>query len=147
MSRHPSSELLEIHEIEVESPLAISSSKLKEYQDATQIDHALNTMKRFCKTGFSADKAMWPEDTKQYWSIRVELNTRVGVCLRGNRIIVPKEKRRKVLHQLHRAHCGTEKMKRKARNAVYWPQISAQIEEFVASCALCEKFRKSNRKM
>lgn len=39
-----------------------------------------------------------------------------------------------MLKRLHEGHLGMEKCKRRARTAVYWPGINADIDRMVSSC-------------
>ena len=43
------------------------------------------------------------------------------------RIIIPTEARAEVLRDLHLAHQGVVRIKRRARNTVYWPKIDEGI--------------------
>jgi len=50
------------------------------------------------------------------------------------------------LKYVHEAHLGVEKTLAKARMFYYWPGMSTQIKELVASCIVCEKFKRNNQK-
>ena len=62
----------------------------------------------------------------------------------GNRVIVPTSLRKKVLHLLHAAHQGVDRMKGRASESVFWPGIVADIERKRESCDACHKMAKSN---
>ena len=67
-----------------------------------------------------------------------------GIVMLGERVIVPTSLRQKVLHLLHAAHQGVDRMKGRASGAVYWPGIVADIEKERAACTACHKMAKSN---
>jgi hypothetical protein len=78
---------------------------------------------------------------RQYWAIREALSVYNGIALFGRRIIVPLSTRREVLGKLHAAHKGIVRMKRQARQTVYWPGISYEITFLVESCEPCQERR------
>ena len=41
-----------------------------------------------------------------------------------------------------RSHLGTVKCKTMARRTMYWPNMSRDIENFVAKCSVCNNFRR-----
>ncbi|KAF7643185.1 hypothetical protein LDENG_00243930, partial [Lucifuga dentata] len=78
-------------------------------------------------------------DCQQYYNIRAELNVVNGLLLRENRIVIPQLLRPEMLKRLHEGHLSMEKCKRRARTAVYWPGINADIDRMVSSCETCLK--------
>ena len=53
------------------------------------------------------------------------------------RIVVPPTMRPAMLEIIHETHLGTLKCKQRAREALHWPFMSAQIEEKVKDCSIC----------
>lgn len=51
-----------------------------------------------------------------------------------------------MLRTIHSSHLGVEKCKRRARDVLYWPAITKQIENTVAICQTCNKYRRNNTK-
>ena len=41
---------------------------------------------------------------------------------------------------IHRTHLGIVKRKQRARDALYWPGRSAQIEDKVKDCSMCHNY-------
>ena len=60
------------------------------------------------------------------------------VLLNEKRIIIPFECRDDILKDVHLAHQGIVRMKRRARNTVYWPRIDMDIEKIVQGCEACQ---------
>ena len=74
---------------------------------------------------------------------RNELSVLDGCVLWGNRVVVPKVGREKVLDELHKGHPGVSRMKGLARGVVWWPGIDKAIEERVNSCYIYQQGQKS----
>ena len=61
----------------------------------------------------------WPpsvndRDIHLYFNKRNELSIESGCLLRGSRVIVPPQRRERVIELLHKAHPGMERMKQLA---------------------------------
>ena len=124
--------------------VAIQDHRLEEYAAETNQDDELKELAELFQKGWPDNKRDVPEQARVYWPYRDEIHVELGLVMRSNRIIVPSSKRREVLCQLHGAHCGATKMKRRARDAVYWPSLNAEIEEFVKQCDACQSQRNAN---
>ncbi|XP_060547412.1 uncharacterized protein K02A2.6-like [Pantherophis guttatus] len=64
-----------------------------------------------------------------------------GCLLWGERVVVPLCLREKVLTLLHEGHLGIVRMKGLARSYVWWPNIDADITEWVGRCQPCQESR------
>ncbi|XP_018493689.1 uncharacterized protein K02A2.6-like [Galendromus occidentalis] len=126
--------------------LAISQERHRDYEEATRADASLTALKNLYERGWPSDKKLVPIPAQQYWPYREEIHCQDGLVLRSNRIVVPQSKRAEVLSQLHSGHSGIEKMKLKARPAVYWPAINADIERKVKTCHLCQQHHRQVQK-
>ena len=63
---------------------------------------------------------------------------------KGEAIVIPPGLRKEVLRQIHQGHLGMERSKLRARELVYRPGMSKQIEYVVSSFAVCQELRHSN---
>ena len=61
--------------------------------------------------------------------------------MRGSRLVIPATLRAGILHKLHEKHLGVTKCRERARQSVWWPGMSKQLEDFVLSCSVCCKER------
>ena len=91
-------------------------------------------------------KQQVPHSIRQYWDTRDELAVLDGVVYRGMRIIVPPSMRPAMLEKIHRTYLGFVKCKQKAREALYWPGMSAQIEDKVKDCTMCHHYAPAQQK-
>ena len=60
-----------------------------------------------------------------------------NLLLFGCRIVVPKALQEETLGKLHEGHLGIQKCRERAKNAVWWPGISREVEETVKKCRVC----------
>ena len=67
-----------------------------------------------------------------------------GLILKGKTIIVPQALRKDNLAQIHEGHLGIERSKLRARDLVFWPEMTKQIEDIVANCSTYQELRSSN---
>jgi transposase InsO family protein len=59
----------------------------------------------------------------------------------GDRFYIPTELRREALEAIHNAHQGIEKCQARARYSIWWPELSAELQQLVNSCAVCVQNR------
>ncbi|KAI0982745.1 hypothetical protein GJ496_000607 [Pomphorhynchus laevis] len=62
-----------------------------------------------------------------------------GCLFYRDRLVIPKDLRRKVLDMLRISHQGMEKMKSLARTVVFWPGINSDIEKVSKDCTECRE--------
>ena len=78
-----------------------------------------------------------------FWSLRDKLTIKDGVLLKGNRVCIPPELHDRTLYDLQDSHQPIEKMTHIARANVYWPDINANIADYVRRCTICTKYKAS----
>lgn len=90
----------------------------------------------------------WPDHRREvsvsvqpYWDSRSQLALSDGIIYKGLRILVPPTMREHMLRLIHQSHMGIVKSKQRARETLYWPGMSAQIEEVIRNCSLCADFQ------
>ena len=98
------------------------------------------------------EKGCWPEQRKRadslvqpFWHVRFDLHIIEGIVMKDNKIVIPTDMQQYILSIIHSAHLGINKCKAKARNALYWPGMSSQIEDLVLACLQCLQLRNSNQ--
>ena len=100
----------------------------------TQADPVLSKVKAHVMRGWKYSTS----DLRPYFRWRSELSVKSGCILCGHRVIVPVKGRAQVVELLHESHPGIERMKRLAREYVWWPDINNDIEQRVKSCNACQ---------
>nr|XP_018914208.1 PREDICTED: uncharacterized protein K02A2.6-like [Bemisia tabaci] len=82
-----------------------------------------------------------------YFNVRDELAINDGVLFYKNRLIIPSKLQATYVKLLHgEAHLGISKVIERAKLICYWPKFVSDIENYVKSCAVCNKFQRKNVK-
>ena len=68
---------------------------------------------------------------------RNELSLHNDLLLRGNRVVIPANLKQEILHKLHVGHQGIVKCRLRAKESVWWPGISDDINTFIHNCDTC----------
>ena len=87
-----------------------------------------------------------PHSIQQYWDTRVELVVLDCVIYRGMRIVIPSSMRPAMLAVIHGTHLRIVKCKQRAREALYWPRMSAQIEGKEKDWTTCHGYAPAQQK-
>ena len=69
-----------------------------------------------------------------------ELSFVDGLLFRAKRLIVPHSWRKEMLDRIHESHQGIVKCKQRARDILFWPGMSSQVEYKVSKCSICNQF-------
>ena len=122
--------------------LPASEKRLEEIKVLQNEDTASSQTKTYVTTEWPKSHLLQGE-SRLYWNLRNELHIHDGLLLRGSRIVIPPTMRAEVLHTLHGSHQGVSKCRERAKQAVWWPGISTQIEALVANCVTCARERRN----
>ncbi|XP_046544508.1 uncharacterized protein K02A2.6-like [Haliotis rubra] len=152
LSRHPLKETAsDMEDLDTQihmvlSSLPVSDNRLTELKEQTSEDKQMIALTQIIKAGWPNDKSSCPKIVADFWSVRDELSYGEGLILRGDRIVIPSTMRKEMLSKVHTGHMGMEKTKRRARDVLYWPGMSSQIDDLVSSCGICQENQMSNPK-
>ena len=106
-------------------------------------DEQLTRLKGYISTGFPCDKKNLPTNLHEFWPHKEMLSIKSGLITCGNRIIVPKEMRPEMLQYIHEGHQGKERCLFRARNTVFWPEMTYDIQQLIEKCIICQEYGKS----
>ncbi|KXJ29491.1 Uncharacterized protein K02A2.6 [Exaiptasia diaphana] len=87
--------------------------------------------------GWPTDKAKLPIDLRVFWTFRDEIAVLDGLLFKGPKLIVPHSLRKEMLEKIHEGHFGMTKCKQRARDVLFWPGLSQDIEDKVSKCQVC----------
>uniref|UniRef100_A0A7E4ZU05 RNA-directed DNA polymerase n=1 Tax=Panagrellus redivivus TaxID=6233 RepID=A0A7E4ZU05_PANRE len=82
---------------------------------------------------------------KELWAVRDDLSLEDGILRKKGLAVIPESMRKEVLKRLHLAHFGAERMKRQARQWLWWPGMATQIDKWVEGCDPCQTHGNAKR--
>ncbi|KZR99650.1 Uncharacterized protein APZ42_004402, partial [Daphnia magna] len=123
----------------IEDPPHLPDPLLDDLRAVASTDTDYSALITAISEGFTTKRERTAQCVRQYWNIRMELSVEDGLVLFGRRIVIPKPARRDLLRKFHAAHQGIVRMKRRARQTVFWPGISNDITMLVESCDSCQQ--------
>uniref|UniRef100_A0A0K0FHM8 RNA-directed DNA polymerase n=1 Tax=Strongyloides venezuelensis TaxID=75913 RepID=A0A0K0FHM8_STRVS len=139
LSRLPADELfpddLEVLDVEelIIKDVPLDLRKIKEAQDKV-----INTVSQLVLTVFP--EYIKDPEVKEYKKYQFELTVIKGVLFRNNSVVIPESLRKEVLKLLHLGHFGSLKIKMLARNYVFWPGYTKDIETMSKACKIRQEF-------
>lgn len=135
-----------VHSVKAVRHIHVTDKKLKEFQECTLKDPVLKLIISYCQNGWPDSKKDVPDNVKFYFKMRSDLFVEDNVVFLNGKILVPLELRNEMLFKLHEGHFGMEKTKLRAREVLYWPGMSNDIENLVSKCSVCERYSSKNCK-
>ena len=127
------------------SNLPITESKCEEFKRVIEQDETMQCLKSAILCGWPSQKSC-PSEIMPFWTYQEELTVVDGLIMRGERIVVPKVLRPEMLKRIHEGHMGIEKCKIRAREVLFWPGMSSQINDMVSRCSTCCEYRSKQQK-
>ena len=71
------------------------------------------------------------------------LSIKLGLITCWNRIIVPREMWPQILQYSNEGHQDKERCLLRARNTVFWPKMTYDIQQLIEKCMICQEYGKS----
>ena len=118
-------------------PAMMSDCTLNRMKEETRKDQTLKCLLETVQKGWPSDKLMVPPCIRQYWFFREEITLYEGVLLKTHQVIVPTVLRKEMLEKIHKSHQGADSSIRRAREALFWPGMSANIRQMSETCGIC----------
>ena len=120
--------------------LPATENHLEEIRRRQKEDEVCEQIVKYCQRGWPSIKKI-PQALKKFYPGEAELSVQKGLLLRGSRLIILVSMQSDILNKLHVGHQGIRKCQERAKQAVWWPGISKQLEKLVSECPNCIKFR------
>ena len=125
--------------------LPISPEKLAELKAETERDETLQLLAKVISKGWPEEKESLPMSLHVYFSTRDEYVVQNGLIFRGERVVVPESMRAETKDLLHRSHLGVESTLRRARECLYWPNMTSDIKQVVEQCGTCRTYERAHQ--
>ena len=126
--------------------LPISDNKTEELKTETKRDLYMQEIMKHIMEGWPMSRKECPTNIVDMWNHRDELSVIDGLVFKAGNIVVPPSMRPEMLQKLHTGHLGREKTKQRARGILFWPGMSAQLDDLIESCPVCNAMRPSQAK-
>ena len=107
--------------------------RFNEVLTAARVDPEYQALVNVIHHGFPPTLHKLCPATRPYWTFREHLSVADGFVLKGQRVVIPQALRQNVLNDLHAAHQGLTRTKSRARQIVFWPGLSHDIDHLVRS--------------
>ena len=120
--------------------LPATEKRLEEVRSHQQTDLVCKKIATYCQDGWPSKHGIH-ESAKPFYSIAGELSVHDGLLMRGSRIVIPSDMQAEMLTRLHSSHQGISKSRQRARQSVWWPGMSSDLERVVTKCSECAKNR------
>ena len=84
------------------------------------------------------------------WNFRDELSVSDNIIFKAEKVVIPRKMQSQMLHYIYSSHLSIEKYKQQARDVLFWPGMTSQIEDVredvVLNCQVCSTYQQSNTK-
>ena len=136
------SEDVDLHVNAITSLWPVSDAKLDQIREETK-DINFKTALEYTVTGWPTYKQDVKLTARDLFAIRGELSVCNGLLVKGDRIIIPYTMRKEILERIHDGHMGITKCRERANQSVWWPHVSKNVQDRVATCGHCLEKRPS----
>lgn len=116
--------------------LPASNRRLNQIIDMQRDDPICSQLINFSKHGWPNKKEL-KTDMVEYWQYQGDIAVNEGLLMKASRIIIPRELRRDILEKIHEGHQGIVKCRARAKDSVWWPGLSKELENVVKQCKIC----------
>ena len=123
-----------VHEVGVFSNT--DNTSMQSIQKETQNDAELQTLLQYIMKKFPMTKDECYAALKPYFNYREELTVVNGIVFKGQHIIIPNKLRQSCLARLRIALMGINKTLYRARQSVFLPGLTKDINEIISACPL-----------
>ncbi|XP_052756325.1 uncharacterized protein K02A2.6-like [Galleria mellonella] len=145
LSRAPLKDLMHdrvTDEIEIQTCFVLqhvpfSEEKMKIIRGETKIDNDCRRLMNYITNGWPKNRRDVHENIIGFWPYREQLHCMDYMIFKGDCIFIPRALRDNMVSQVHEGHLGIERCKRRAREVMFWPGMSEDVERAVRGCAAC----------
>ncbi|XP_064469915.1 uncharacterized protein K02A2.6-like [Ornithodoros turicata] len=104
----------------------------------------MQTVIAYCRNGWPPSRRHLRQELQPYCDCHDELHFEQGLLCRGMRLVIPDKYRKYALDKLHVGHRGMTACKSRARESLYWPNMTQNIEQMVRECNTCQSFQRAS---
>ena len=124
---------------------SICNKTLEEIREATSADATLTKLHALIVNGFPLDTLSLSLELKAYQKLVADMHEVDGVLVHNNKVIIPLSLCLKMLSIISEGHLGIKKCKSLARQSLYWPGLTRDIEELIRKCSICNSYSRKQQ--
>ena len=114
--------------------------RLEKLKKATEEDENLQKLKEVILNGWPTEKSSLSPELTPFYSFRDELTVQDQLIFKRDRVVVPASQRSEMKQSLHSTHVGIDACLKWARECLYWPGMTDDLENFISTCEMCQTF-------
>ena len=124
-------------EVESELRLIASEATITKMRTAASTDDEYQLLRKQLLTGWPESTSDLPQCLREYNTYADELTVSGDFVFKGSAVVVPQDTRPFLLERIHSSHIGVNGCIRRAREALFWPGMTKQIQDKIAHCTVC----------
>ena len=121
-------------------PSNVTADTLERIRAETSKDPILYILNSVTVTGWPDERKSVPEEIRGFWTYREEITADNGVLFKLDQVIVPSSLRAEMLRKMHKAHQGSDSIRR-PRECLFWHGMQSYIRETCLSCGICSQYQ------
>ena len=125
----------EVENVNMIEMLPVSEERVQEIRQGTAEDHQLQLLVQTVMAGWPEKRENVHQDIQCYFPFREEISLQDGLLFKGDRVVIPRQMIVSIIDRLHSSHIGIQGCVRRAREAVYWPNMNMDIEQYIRKCS------------
>lgn len=110
---------------------------------ATKNDPTIQKLYTTIQNGWPEKLQLVAPDIRQFWNFRDELSINNGFIYKGHCIYVHVSLKQSMLQKIHSNHMGATSNTRMAKDVLFWPGMSKDIQDMCSTCDDCAKYQKT----
>ncbi len=126
--------------------IQISPNQLEKVRLATNSDSDLSLLREQIVAGWPDSPQKVPKCIRTYYNMKDFLSLEDGILFYGERMIVPQSLHQEYLERIHLGHLGITKGQNRAKESIFWKDMSKQIADYIGDCRECLINARSNAK-
>ena len=126
--------------------LPITEQRLQQIKEYTSSDEHLQQLRAVIMDGWPTEKKDLPHQVATYFPYRDELSVQDGLVFRGERVVIPTDLRQTLKERVHSSNLGIEGCLRRARECLFWPNMNADLKEYISACSICRSHETSQQR-
>jgi len=125
--------------------MVASPATIEMIKSAAAADNQYQLLLRQIHVGWH-DAAVISPAVKDYVTFADKLTEVGGLVFKGDRVVIPQDARAEISRCIHSSHIGVNGCIRRAREAVFYPGMTADMKLMVSRCAICAEHQAMSHK-